>query len=331
MATLASLRIGLPLADSRRRIIRTAGIVIGGSALVFWFYALTRWFWDTAWLPVDSVSYLLAGVRLNSGGELYSLRATDFWWPWADPNLPPMYGPPLMGVVGRVIAAVGPEALLAWLLVVGACTIWAVLMILRMTDGWAGVFLFALAAPATLLVGVANADGVVMAALLLAWLLPGRIRGILIGFAVSLKLTPLTMVAWLLFGRQWQALRWFVITAVVLGLLVVVAIDPSIPIRYLSVMQQVAGAGRPAVLLFVVAGLILMYRLRHRPALTFAIAVVLIPLGSPQAAGHSWAMILVAAPAIWEELTGPRAASPSRVGRSLWGRNASEAPAGGQS
>src|SRR5690349_3528788 len=168
-------------------LIDLAGLIVGGSGLAFLVVGLTWWFYGTAWYPVDAGTYLLAGARLNSGGWLYDLRPQDYIWPWGDRQFP-LYGPPLMGAVGRFLDAGGGPALLAWLVATGSSALWSVLMSLKLTVGWSGLALFAVTGSITLLIGVGNADGLVMAAILLAWLLPGRIRGVLIGFAVSLKL-----------------------------------------------------------------------------------------------------------------------------------------------
>jgi hypothetical protein len=47
--------------------------------------------------PTDSFTYYLAGQRLNTGGQIYDLRPSDFW----PAGGPPLYGPPLVAVIWR--------------------------------------------------------------------------------------------------------------------------------------------------------------------------------------------------------------------------------------
>jgi len=59
-------------------------------------------------------------------------------------------------------------------------------------------------------------------------------------------------------------------------------------------------------LALLLVGIVGVYALRDRPAPSFALSVILMPLGSPVAAGHSWSLLLGAL----SPLTRPLEAAP---------------------
>ena len=178
---------------------------------------------------------------------------------------------------------------------------WGAAVVLLGTRGWAGPLAVAVTPAFTLMVGVGNVNSLLLAGLVGAWLLRDRpvVLGILLGALVSLKLTPAVLVIWLLGTRRWRALAWTVGTLVILGIATAWLLGPRVLLDYVGVMQSVSGS-RPLSTVILVVGLGLVGLVGRRfPRATFALAVMLVPLGSPVAAGHTWALLLAAAaPAI---------------------------------
>lgn len=192
--------------------------------------------------------------------------------------------------------------MIIWLIAMTFCGLWAVLWVLIGTRGWAGLLVLALVPSLTLLLGVGNVDAAILLGIVGSWALAaaGSVRrlGLLIGLLVSIKLTPAVLVVWLITTRRWAALRWAVGTMAVLAVVAAIGTDVFIWGRYAQVMSAGAVSGRTWALAILVVGFIGMAALRDHGRWSFALAVVLIPFGSPQAAGHTWAM-LVGALAPW--------------------------------
>ena len=77
---------------------------MGGIAVLGLAYGIIFWNASGAF-PGDSLTYYLAGLRLNSGHDLYDLRPDDVWL-YDRPELPSPTGPPLVAVVWRPLAAI---------------------------------------------------------------------------------------------------------------------------------------------------------------------------------------------------------------------------------
>lgn len=279
-----------------RNLFSFAGLCIGTVSLLSLFGAIV-WRVNNGLFPVDTLVYWLAGHRLDIGHALYDLLPSDNMPLQANTRLTPLFSPPLIAVPWRALAVLpGLSGMILWWAVMAAFGIGAAVRILVATRGWGGLLLILLVPSYSLLIGVGNVDAFVLPSLIGVWMAldSGRYRagGAIIGLIASLKLTPAVLILWLITTKQWQALRWALATGFLLAIVTEIAIGPGIFARYLGVMIAGTTAGRPWALLVLVAGFIRLVVLRRNNMASFALAVLLIPLGSPQAAGHSWSMLL---------------------------------------
>lgn len=276
---------------------RHVGVALGVAAVLSLGYGIAFWHLNAAF-PGDTLTYYLAGMRLNDGGYLYDLRPQDVWF--FDGREFPLLGPPLIAVVWRLLVALlGEWAIVAWMLAVSFAALWAAWLSLLATRGWSGALLVALAPSYVLLVGVGNVDGLVLAGVMLAWMLLERSHvvaaGLLIGLLVSLKLTPGVLLVWLVATRRWRVLGWSLLAILVLAAVAVVGVGPDVWPRYARVVLEASAVGRIAAFPTLAVGLVLVLAIgARRRAPAFALAVALMPLGSPHAAVHSWAMLVAA-------------------------------------
>ena len=144
----------------------------------------------------------------------------------------------------------------------------------------------------------------------------------------ALKVTPLVFAWWLLTQRRWRGVQAFALAGVAVLAIGLAGAGIDNHFRFLEIAAEtsatgstpgsLAGLGRlaglapelarylPAAAL--VAGLTLMFIFRSRPGVTFAIATVLLVVGSPSVAFHTPALLLTAlVPAAWPF----RAAAPA--------------------
>jgi hypothetical protein len=291
----------LPARPPETSPLALLGIGIGVVAALSLAYGIV-WWNSIGAFPGDTLTYYLAGLRLDSGHALYDLQAGDVWL-YSHPELPLM-GPPLIAVLWRPLAAFpAGSGMIIWLVAMNFLAVLAVAYALLGTRGWAGLLVLPLVPALTLLMGVGNLDAMVLIGLFAAWALlaSGRDRsaGVLIGFLASLKLTPAVLIVWLVVSGKWRAFRWSIATGLVLAVVAVVGTEPGIWFRYLRVMREAPGIGRPEALLIIPIGFALIALLRRWPRLTFGLSLALIPLGSPIAGGHTWSLLLgVLAPVI---------------------------------
>lgn len=289
------------------RAVRIAGTTVGLLGAVAMAYGLLYWFTQPHY-PADTLTYYLAGARLNAGHHLYDLGPGDPWL-FGPPEFP-LFGPPLIAVLWRPLAALpGHFGMLLWLITMAYATMLALSLLLLGTRGWAGLLVVVLMPSLMLLVGVGNVDALVLLGTIAVWLLLGsgkdRGAGALVGLLASLKLTPAVLVVWLITSRRWHALRWALGSIAVLAGITVLGSSPDIFLRYLRVMHDGAASGRPWTIALLGLGFLAIAVLRKRQATTFAIAALLMPVGSPVAAWHSWSMLL-AAVTPWIRLDGAR-------------------------
>lgn len=282
------------LTDRNRRLLAVLGVGIGVVSVIGLTYGIAFWFTSGAF-PGDTLTYYLAGLRLDSGHSLYDLRADDVWL-YGRPEYP-LYGPPLVAVVWRPLAAIpGAWGMILWLVLMAFATLWSVFYILLGTRGWAGLLVIPLIPALTLLVGVGNIDAVVLAGSIVVWILTAsgrwRAAGILVGVLASLKLTPAILLIWLVATRRWEAVRWAVTTGIVLAIIVILGTEPGIWLRYLRVATEVAASGNTSALIPLIVATVVTVAFGRRPAVSFAISIAMMPLGSPVAAAHTWSLLL---------------------------------------
>lgn len=278
-----------------------AGVgIIAGAAVM----GGIAWWCLNGYLAGDTVVYWLAGTRVNAGHELYRIGPGD---PWIQDMRPyGLYSPPALVLPWLLLAQMpGISGMVLWWLAMAGCAIWAVAVVLLGTRGVAGVVVLPLVLSITLLVGVGNVDAAVLAGVVATWLLIAdrreRAAGILVAVLVSIKLTPAVLLVWLVATRRWRALRWAAGTGIAVAAVTVLALGPGIFRDYLGVIAGASGSGRPWALLVAGLGLVVVMLLGRRERIAFALAVALIPLGSPVALIQSWAMLVgTVSPWVWE-------------------------------
>jgi hypothetical protein len=154
----------------------------------------------------DAMTYRAAGDRLNIGHELYRLVPGDL--PVLTiPGLysAPLLSPPPIAVLWRPLAAV------EWGMALWVAASWVVLLgtvlYVVVKVGLPGVLLALLLSHAIgEQLAVANFNAFMPALYILMWKYRDRaVAGVLIGFAASIKLSPLAMTGWLAGGRRWPA------------------------------------------------------------------------------------------------------------------------------
>ena len=269
-----------------------AGIALAG--LIGLGYLIVFWKMNPGW-PTDSFTYYLAGQRLNTGGQIYDLRPTDYWASTSTP----LYGPPLVAVVWRPLAAIpGQWGVVIWLVGVDFMALFAVFLILLELPLVGGTAVLVLSLAIERLIGVGNIDGLVLLGMIGAWRYRDRpgVVGTILGFVIALKLTPAFLALWLVSTRRWRALAYALFTGVVLTAIAsMFANDPAIVLRYIEVMRDGLASGFPWARFAVVVGAAAVLLISRRwPTVGFSVAVVAIPIASPVTALHTFALLLAA-------------------------------------
>ena len=269
-----------------------AGVgVIAGAAVM----GAVAWWCLNGYLAGDTVVYWLAGTRVNAGHDLYAIGPLDPWiqdmWPYG------LYSPPALVLPWLLLAQMpGISGMLLWWLAMAGCAIWAIALVLLGTRGVAGAVVLPLVLSITLLIGVGNVDAAVLAGVVATWLLVAdrreRAAGVLVAILVSIKLTPAVLLVWFVATRRWRALRWAAGTGIVVAAVTVLVLGPGIFRDYLGVIAGASGSGRPWALPVAGIGLVVVVLLGRRERIAFALAVALIPFGSPVALIQSWAMLV---------------------------------------
>jgi hypothetical protein len=239
----------------------------------------------------DAITYLGAGERLNAGHELYALTPGDRVVA-LEPQLSqsPLFSPPPIAVLWRPLAAL-PFGFAVW--VVGAwLAVLGTMFYVGRNGGALGLALaFLLARAAGEDLAVANLECFFPLLILAAWKLRGRAgAGIAAAAMTAVKLTPGTLIGWLVGIRAWPALGAAALTgAMAIAISIVGAGWQAIP-EYLRVASGIAPSESslsattgipwlsPTVL---VAGTIAAAAFGRYPRLSFAIAVIASVIGTP--------------------------------------------------
>jgi hypothetical protein len=276
---------------SDRPTFRLFGAGIGVVATVAVLAAIIWWV-GNGFLAGDTLTYWFAGHRLNIGHDLYLLRADD---PRLFDTGPyGLFSPPLIAVPWMFLAQLpGNVGMLLWWVAMALWATWMTAFLLLGTRGWAGLAILPLVPSVMAVVGVGNVDAAMVAGIFVAWMLRDRPRalGILIAVLASVKLTPAVLVVWLIATRRWRALTWCAGAGAALAFVTMAVLGPGIFADYLGVMTGVS-RGNPLPLVIVAAGLAAVLLLGRHETLGFALAVALIPFGSPVTSGHTWVLLL---------------------------------------
>jgi len=283
-------------------------------------YRGTPWLNDPTTVGTDASNYYAAAQRLNDGHPLYHLSAGDLEVPMGPPfaNIP-LVSPPPIAVAWRPIQLLPRDAAIYswWAAMVAAIVVTVVWLTglgsVTLTLG-TGLLITELA-----ITGLsANINAVLTGLLCLVWLAYRANRapvvGVVVAAAVALKVMPIVLVVWLVAGRRWADLRWFLGAGIVIGLVSLAGAGLANHLDWLSVARSTGTEGLapwslpgmlggiglgPAVLPLVMpatllagSGLILV--LRDRPGAGFSIAVVTMVLANPAIHDGSFALLLPA-------------------------------------
>jgi Glycosyltransferase family 87 len=239
----------------------------------------------------DSITYLAAGERLNAGHDLYRLGPGDR--PVlivSDTFTAPLVSPPVIAVLWRPLAAL-PVGQAIWIAACWVALLSTVVYVVAKAR-WIGIALtLVLMTPIAEQLAVANAAAFFPALLILSWRLgDSPVTGAALGLMAVIKLSPVSMLGWLVAIRARRALIAWV--AAVLGLAVIGAIGAGVGsyVTYLDVARTTnpsewslsALTGQPWMTYAVlVGGTVLAALTGRRPAASFMLAVVASVFGSP--------------------------------------------------
>jgi len=328
---LAALRIAWRsiLRASLARVAPTPWRLLGwGIAMVgllTMFAAFAIWLWlsrASGPTPGDTHNYILAGLRLNVGHPLYAYGPGD------EHELPvsayPLFSPPLMGVVFRLIVLLPANGQYIWWVSMVVLELAAIIALVRRAPLVTGLALVPLSVSIGLAMQVGNVDCLVLSGLLLTWC--RLVRGhderaaLAIGVLASLKLTPVVFVWWLFVTGRRRAAAIAVGCGAVLAVVAMLGSEPSIFLKFYQVTMANEAApaadyglpglasaiGLPAALAAwlpraaLLGGAVAMWMTRRRPGVSWVIGALLMWLASPVAALHTPALALVAiAPLAW--------------------------------
>lgn len=299
-------------------------------------------YFDRGFVPGDAFTYLAAGERLNDGHALYALSPGDrpvglkppFW-------TVPLLSPPPIAVLFRPLALLpndlGPYV---WWAICIAAIVGTMVVMLWHRPILVGPVVMLLAIPIVYEIGVGNLNSLLIAGIVGAWVLLVRghdaAAGAVVAGMTALKLTPVVLAWWLITQRRWSGVRGFVAAGGIIGAISVVGAGLAAHIEYLGIIRQTSSIGTselslagiarnlgvesnvaalaPTIALLV--GFVVMWVVRSRPGLAYAVAVVTMLVGSPVVNVNWFTVLLTAlAPAIWpmsQELGSAHAESVAR-------------------
>lgn len=167
--------------------------------------------WDPTRVGGDAWNYLAAGERLNAGHDLYALGPTDRPVPVMPPYWSaPLLAPPPIAVAWRPLALLGDSSMVLWSV---ACLAVVILAVVALARGGPASFapVALLATPIALTALSGNFGALQLASLVALWTWRDRpiLVGALLACVVAVKLTPLTLVVWLLATGRLKALLAF--------------------------------------------------------------------------------------------------------------------------
>lgn len=281
-------------------VVLTVGIFFLGLAL------------HPGWPGADALSYQAAAERLNAGHQLYALSPGDRPLPMNPPYWTvPLLSPPLIAVLWRPLALLPYPAAIA---------IWYVAMLLALTVSTAAILraprlkgrrrylaaiVVALLSQALAVEALsANVDAVLVAGAIVVWRAPRKwdpLVGVIVAVMAGVKLLPIAFGWWLICQRRWKAVAWLIGGLAVLGVVSLAGAGLQAHLTYLSIARQTTDGGATPESLSTVAQVLgvpaaiaatapvaffiacagVMFALRDRPGVTYAIAVLASVFGSP--------------------------------------------------
>jgi len=286
--------------------------------------------------PADGYTYLAAGERLNAGHPLYALVAGDrpvdirppYW-------TVPLLSPPPIAVLFRPLAALPNELGLRlwWLGCVAAIAV-ALGAMFRVRPVLMSAAVLVFLVPLVFEIPTANVNGLILGAVVVAWLLARSGRdtaaGAVIAAAAAVKLTPAILIVWFVTQGRWTAVRAFVTVGLVLLVVSLAGAGIGAHLDYLAVIGQTGSVGTTQFSLagllrtvgvpaeaarfapFVVdaVGIALMWWRRDQPSFAYSVAVFTMVWGSP-VVNFDWLTLMLGAlaPGLWPMAARSRATS----------------------
>lgn len=328
------------LGPSGRRLIQFAFVAIALGLLAAAVLALLL---TPGWYPNDGTTYLAAGERLNDGHELYRLLPGDRPMAAKPPYITvPLLSPPPIAVVWRPLAAFpGEPAVIVWWLGAALAIIAVLAALACRRPVITAVFVVVLLIPLTFAIGWGNVDGYLLAGLVGVWLLArserGLAAGLIVAVMVAVKLTPLTLVVWLVVAGIRQGFLGFSIGIVAAALVSVAGAGLGSHLEYLDVIRHTSTAGaselsivgiasalgaapemaRVLLYAFWVACAAGMVALRHRRGAAYGVAIIWLVFGTPVLQPYTPALLLaLLAPLAWPWGAGAATSEPIHHGGS---------------
>ena len=288
--------------------------------------AIQAVYFDRGFVPGDAFTYLAAGERLNDGHLLYALSPGDrpvdlkppFW-------TVPLLSPPPIAVLFRPLALIpndlGPYV---WWAICIVSIVGTTLVMLRRRPILVGLAVLVLSIPIVYEIGVGNLNALLIAGIVGAWYLLVRGRdvgaGMIIAGMTALKLTPVVLAWWLITQRRWGAVRAFVAAGLVIAIVSIVGAGLAPHFEYLGIIRQTSTTGTSELSLAGLAryvgidvsianllptasllgGVVVMWLVRARPGLAYALGVITMLVGSP-VINVNWFTVLLGAlaPVVW--------------------------------
>jgi glycosyl transferase family 87 len=278
------------------------------------------WF-TQMWGPGDSIVYLAGGERLNAGHEVYALQPGDrpifidppYW------TVPGILSPPIIAVIWRPLALLPPAFSVALWWVGGITACFATLaLLLRRAPVATAAALWLLAVPFCVLMGSGNVDAYRLPATVAVWWFVSRGRdvpaGVIVGIMTAIKVTPITLVGWLFVIGRGRGVVAAGVTFVILLIVSIAGAGLDEHLKYLEVIRSTVAVGTAEVTLaglgralgvapeiarwFPIIGAAILcagvVAFRHRPGLSFSLAVIAAVAGTPATGFHTFGVLLAA-------------------------------------
>lgn len=267
--------------------------------------------------PTDAYVYMAAGERLNAGHKLYRISPGDrvigsnppYW------DVPTL-SPPLLGVLWRPLAVLGPTGMLLGWALAGVAFLSALAVVAMRARYLALAAVAILMAPVGIQLGLGNVNGFLALGLVCAWLWRDRpaLLGSVVALLAMIKVTPLVVILWMLATRRLRALAWFVVACVVLLAVSVLGAGWDAHVEYLGVITRTSSVGTSDLSLAGIARMIgvppdaarllpwlalllgsaaIVY-FRRQADIAFAVAVAMLVFGSPVVQAYWLALLVIA-------------------------------------
>jgi Glycosyltransferase family 87 len=238
----------------------------------------------------DARTYQAAGERLNAGHDLYRLGPGDRPVLMVPGLHAPLLSPPPIAVLWRPIAWL-PFGFAAWIVACWAAVLGTTFFLVLRT-GIRGAIVASMLAPAIgEQLAACNVAAFFPFVMVFAWKAREReLGGWAVGVIAAAKLTPASLVGWLVGNRLWRAVIGFVIVVGVILALSILGAGVGSFLEYVDVARTTAPSTSslsglsgiawlsPA---FLVAGTLLAAGLGRRTRLSFVVGVIVSVVGTP--------------------------------------------------